>query len=202
MQKGLTWAGMAMALTFTTAAAGCSSGGANGGSGGTVGSGGGVGSGGRIGSGGSVAGGAGAGGAITTLNGSRSLGSLSPAEATQLCNDTYAYYSRAISQATLCKEAGLAFGVSSSAPTDAQLEQNCQSQGRGLPVGRSGCSNLQHHSQVLLDAGDPVRGLHIRPGRGFQFRGRRARELASVKPAICSPCGLWWPATRRRAARP
>ncbi|MES1206335.1 MAG: arabinofuranosidase catalytic domain-containing protein [Pseudomonadota bacterium] len=121
--------GLALALTFTIATAGCSSsGGAKGGAGGSPGSGGAVGLGGRMGSGGSGAGGTAAGGPLTTLTGSRSLGSLSSAEATQLCNDTYAYYARAISQATLCKEAGLAFGVSSSAPTDAQLQHNCQSQ--------------------------------------------------------------------------
>ena len=33
-----------------------------------------------------------------------------------------------ISQAVLCKEAGLAYSVSSSAPTDAQLQQNCKTQ--------------------------------------------------------------------------
>jgi hypothetical protein len=121
---------IAAALTIAIVSAGCSSSnGAKGaGTGGSPGSGGAVGSSGGVGSGGSAAGGTTGGGAVTTLSGSRSLGSLSPAEATQLCDDTYAYYGRAISQATLCKEAGLAFGVSSSAPTDAQLRQNCQSQ--------------------------------------------------------------------------
>ena len=120
-----------MVLMFTTATAGCSSGGAKGGAGGSIGSGGGVASGGRIGSGGSAAGGTSGGGSVTTVTGTKTLGSLSPAEATQLCNDIYAYYGRTISQSTLCKEAGLAFGISSSPSTDAQLEQNCQSQQTG-----------------------------------------------------------------------
>ena len=96
-------------------AAACSSGGGRGGASG--------GSGGYAGGGGAASGG----GSVTTLSGSKSLGSLSAADATQLCNDTYAYYQRSISQAVLCKESGLAYGVSSSAPTDAQLQQNCKS---------------------------------------------------------------------------
>jgi hypothetical protein len=40
------------------------------------------------------------------------------AEATQLCNDAYAYFGHAISRATSCKWKGLAYAISSSAPTD------------------------------------------------------------------------------------
>jgi hypothetical protein len=87
-----------------------------------------VSTGGSISSGGAGSGGAGGDGSITTLSGSKPLGSLTPSEATQLCNDTYAYYGKAISQATLCKSAGLTYGVSSSPPTDSQLQQNCASQ--------------------------------------------------------------------------
>ncbi|HVT07637.1 MAG TPA: hypothetical protein VHO67_09270, partial [Polyangia bacterium] len=123
------WFRIAVGMALATASAGCSSSGAKAGSGsgGGTATGGTVAAGGHVGSGGSAAGGT-VGGSVTTLSGSRSLGSLSSAEATQLCNDTYAYYGRAITQATLCKEAGLAFGVSSSAPNDAQLQQNCQTQ--------------------------------------------------------------------------
>jgi hypothetical protein len=50
------------------------------------------------------------------------------AEATQLCNDTYAYFGSAIPKATICRWKGLAYGVSSSAPTDAVLQQKCTMQ--------------------------------------------------------------------------
>jgi hypothetical protein len=53
---------------------------------------------------------------------------LSPADATKLCNDTYAYFGKQLSQADLCKWAGLAYGVSSSAASDAILQRNCKSQ--------------------------------------------------------------------------
>jgi len=127
MKNGLTRVGIAVALTLATIR--CSNNAANGGAAGATsaggvgnGAGGGVGAGGMVGAGGSTGAAA---GSVTGLSGSQALGSLTPAEATQLCNDTYAYYNRSISQAALCKEAGLAFGVSSSASTDAQLQMNC-----------------------------------------------------------------------------
>jgi hypothetical protein len=64
-------------------------------------------------------------GSVTTLSGTESLGSLTTAEATQLCNDAYAYFGRVISRATLCKATALTSAVSTSAPTDAVLQQNC-----------------------------------------------------------------------------
>ena len=67
-------------------------------------------------------------GSVTPLNESSTLGSLSPTDSAKLCSDTYAYFGRGISQSTLCKWAGLTYGVSSSAPSDSQLEQNCASQ--------------------------------------------------------------------------
>ena len=124
----LRWFVGATALAYTVVAGGCSGGGAKSGTGGSSSSGGTVGSGGGVGSGGTPGGGAGSGGPVTTLPPSKTLDSLTAAEATQLCNDTYAYYASAITQATLCKEAGLAFGVSSSSSTDAQLEKNCKTQ--------------------------------------------------------------------------
>src|SRR6185295_16506160 len=125
MQEGLARLGAPVALTFMMAAFGCSlrSDSTNNsvdalqkgdGSAGTAGA--------------SAAAGPGAAASVTTLSESKSLRSLSLAEAAQLCNDTYAYYGRSISQAVLCKEAGLAYGVSSSSPTDAQLRENCTKQ--------------------------------------------------------------------------
>ena len=67
----------------------------------------------------------GSGASVTTLDGTKSLGSLTAAEATQLCNDAYAYFGQAISRATLCKATGLSSAVSSSAPTDAVMQQYC-----------------------------------------------------------------------------
>jgi hypothetical protein len=67
-------------------------------------------------------------GAVTSVSDGTALGSLTPAESTELCNDTYAYFGRALNQASLCKWAGLTYGVSSSAPSDAMLEQNCASE--------------------------------------------------------------------------
>jgi hypothetical protein len=121
--------------------AGCSSGGASGtggsssggGAGGTGGrsssssTGGSVGSGGKSSSAGGAGGGS-AGSSITTLDGSKPIGTLTSTEANQLCSDIYTYYGQTISQANLCKWAGLSYGISSSAPTDSQLQTNCKSQ--------------------------------------------------------------------------
>jgi len=64
-------------------------------------------------------------GAVTTLPGGTAVNALSPAEVTQLCNDTYAYFASAIAKATTCKWRGLAYAASSSAPSDAQVQTNC-----------------------------------------------------------------------------
>lgn len=126
MHDRLTELGIAVALTFTIVNAGCSTDASKGtGAAGSPGAAGAVGTAGSPGSAG-VAGSAGTGSA--PLSGSKTLGSLSAAEATQLCNDTYDVFNRSIAKADLCKKAGLAFGVSSSAPTDPQLQQNCKSQ--------------------------------------------------------------------------
>ena len=76
---------------------------------------------------GTGSGGASASSSVTTLGSSQTLGSLTAAQDTQLCNDTFAYYGQAVSQATLCKSAGLTYAVSSSAPTDSKFQQNCTS---------------------------------------------------------------------------
>lgn len=62
------------------------------------------------------------------MSGNKPLGTLTPTESTQLCNDTYAYYGNMVSLATLCKATGLTYAVSTSAPTDSQLQQNCAGQ--------------------------------------------------------------------------
>ena len=63
-------------------------------------------------------------GSVTCLSDSKVLGSLAPTDSAALCSGTYAYFGRALNQATLCKWAGLTYGVSSSAPSASQLEQN------------------------------------------------------------------------------
>jgi hypothetical protein len=108
-------------------AAGCSSS-ANGASGVGGSTGGGVGgsaAGGSNGTGGSNAADAGGGTAVTPIMGSKTLGSLTAAQATQLCNDTSAYFGRNITKAQACKFAALTFSISSSAPTEADLRIGC-----------------------------------------------------------------------------
>ncbi len=68
----------------------------------------------------------GSGASVTTLSGTRSLDSLTAGELTQLCSDAYAYFSHVITRATLCKATGLTTAVSSSAPTDAAMQQYCR----------------------------------------------------------------------------
>jgi len=125
MRNGLV--GLASALLLASLAnIGCSNGG---GSGGTAGTGGGSGSTGTAGtsSGAGTTGTGGTGGSapVTTLPGGTAVNALSPSEATQLCNDTYAYFGTAIAKATTCKWRGLAYAASSSAPSDAQAQTNC-----------------------------------------------------------------------------
>jgi len=123
---------LALVLVTTIATAGC----ADYSSGATVGTGGSLNAGGATPTGGSAStaiGGTGAGGAtavgsVTNISAIQVLGTLSAAQATQLCSDAYAYYGSAISHATTCKWKGLVFGVSSSAPTDEVLQANCATQ--------------------------------------------------------------------------
>jgi hypothetical protein len=53
------------------------------------------------------------------------LNALTTDEATQLCNETYAYFGTAITPATICKWKGVYFATQSSAPTEEKLRQNC-----------------------------------------------------------------------------
>jgi hypothetical protein len=128
----------------TSSPTGGGTGGSNG-SGGTTASGGQSGTGGSSGSGGAGSGGASGGSSVTTLSGGKTLGSLTSSEATQLCNNTYSYFESTISQADLCKWQGLSYGVSSSAPSDTQLQQNCKSQETpclSAQLGTASCSSI------------------------------------------------------------
>jgi hypothetical protein len=168
MRNGRTRLFGVMALAWTTATFGCSSSSSDGGAGGSVSSsgsggaaslGGGSGhagtGGGSSGNGGvtslggsSASGGSSGGSAVTTLSGIRPVNALTTAEATQLCNDTYAYFGSASSTATTCKWRGLSYAASSSAPSQAVLQQNCSSQESGCVQAakpwdnNSGCSDI------------------------------------------------------------
>ena len=107
--------------SIATATAGCSSSGSTGGTGGSTG---GAGTGGTS-SGGGSGGGGSSGASVTTISGTTALNALTPTQVTQLCDDTYAYFGSAIPKATTCRWRGLAYGASSSAPTDAQLQTSC-----------------------------------------------------------------------------
>ena len=102
-------------LASTLATAGCSSSSSDGGTGGSSSTGGVVGMGGSSSTGGSV----------TSLSGDKPLTTLTPADVAQLCTDTYAYFGNAIPQATACKWRGLRTAVSSSSPTDTDLQAAC-----------------------------------------------------------------------------
>jgi hypothetical protein len=106
---------MATALASLMAGAGCSStsngSGAGGGTGGSA-----TGTGGTAG---------GTGSSVTGVSGTKTIGSLSAAEATQLCNDTYGYFGTAIPHATACKWNGLYRAASSSSMTTDQLRTGC-----------------------------------------------------------------------------
>lgn len=109
---------------------GSSTGGAATSPGGAAGAGGSSGSGGGGGSGtsGGTANGGAAGapaGSVTTLSESKTIGSLTADEGTQLCNDTYTYFGTATPKAVACKWVGLAYAASSSSPTEEKLRQNC-----------------------------------------------------------------------------
>jgi hypothetical protein len=78
--------------------------------------------------GGSGAAGGSSSGAVTTLAETKALNALTTAEAAQLCSDTYAYFANAVGGATSCKWKGVYYATQSSAPTQAQLTQNCLNQ--------------------------------------------------------------------------
>ena len=117
---------LAIALTgWMLAAAGCSE--SNDGPGGSAGSGGGVAGAGGGGGGSPGSAGSGGGSAVTSISGSKALGTLTAAESTQLCDDTKAYFKSSISKANSCKFSALSNAASTSAPSDAVLRTNCTS---------------------------------------------------------------------------
>ena len=117
MRYGLTGFLGTMLLASAMASTGCSDTADDG----TAAGGGSGGAGGGGGSGGT----AGGGNDVTTLSSSATLMTLTPADATKLCDDTYAYFRTAIPTASACKWKGLSFATSSSAPTQEQLRANC-----------------------------------------------------------------------------
>jgi hypothetical protein len=64
-------------------------------------------------------------GSVTAIGGDKALNSLTPDEATQLCDDSYVYFGTAIPKQVACKWQGLSYAASSSAPTQEKLRQNC-----------------------------------------------------------------------------
>jgi hypothetical protein len=128
MRNGFIGLASAMALALTMATVGCSSSSNSGGSGGSSNSGGTTGTGGSSNTGGTGVGGTSGGNSVTSLSGSKAINTLTTTEATQLCNDVYAYFGRAISRPTMCKSDGLTRALSTSPTTDVQLQDNCKAQ--------------------------------------------------------------------------
>jgi hypothetical protein len=62
---------------------------------------------------------------VTTLAGTTVLGALTDAEATQLCDDIWAYFETAISPEIFCKYKGLSTATSSSPHTEEDLRNAC-----------------------------------------------------------------------------
>ncbi len=144
MRNGFIGLVTAMVVASTISAAGCSSSSNTAGTGGSGGSTG-AGTGGSSGTGGSAGG-----TSVTSVSSTKAVNksALSAAEATQLCNDTYAYFGTAITRANGCKWRGLSYASSSSAPSEAVLQQNCTNQesaclsGDGGAFTNPGCNDL------------------------------------------------------------
>jgi hypothetical protein len=87
---------------------------------------------------------------VTTLDDSKTLNTLAPADTTQLCKDTYSYFNSNISMATACKYKGLSLATASSAPSDSEFQKICKDNqsactqaGTGVGSAESpGCSGL------------------------------------------------------------
>jgi hypothetical protein len=95
--------------------------------------------------GGQAGGGASGGSSVTSLSGSKALNALTKAEVSQLCIDSYGTLETVISHATTCKWKGLVYAISSSAPSDAILKQNCTSQEAAClqsSAGSSACEGI------------------------------------------------------------
>jgi len=123
---------------------------------------------------GSATGTGGSGNSVTTVSGTKAIGTLSAAEAMQLCNDTYFYFDSAIPHAMACKWNGLYRASSSSSMTQDQL--------------RTGCS-LAENSCLQSDA-----GAFSNPGCGdlptnctatvMQYSACIADEVAEFKQLV------------------
>jgi hypothetical protein len=121
MRTGLIEHTIAILLATTLAISGCSENANNGGTGG-----GGTGAGMGGGAGGNTGGGGTGGGTtVTSLPASKALGTLTAAEATQLCDDVKAYYGTAITKASSCKWSAIFGAASSSSPNNMALQNNC-----------------------------------------------------------------------------
>lgn len=76
---------------------------------------------------GGSSGGSSGGAAVTSLSGSKTLGSLSSADAKQLCDDLNSYFSKTITKDTACKWRALISAASSSSPSETALKSFCSS---------------------------------------------------------------------------
>jgi hypothetical protein len=154
---GVSSGGMAGGVANTS---GSSAGGAAG-TGGSLSTSGAGGTGGSSSTGGAGGTGGGSGGAspsaVTTLSDTKTLGSLTPDEGMQLCNDTFAYFGTATPKPVACKWAGLAYAASSSSPTEEKLRQNCSGHETACQdtvpwAMNSGCSPLPATCQATVAA--------------------------------------------------
>jgi hypothetical protein len=62
---------------------------------------------------------------VTTIDDTTVLSTFTDAEATQLCDDIWAYFESTIGTETFCKWRGLSYATSSSAHSEEQLRANC-----------------------------------------------------------------------------
>ena len=72
-------------------------------------------------------GGTGSAGAVTSVNGTKPLNTLTAAESTQLCKDSGAYVGRAVSKVNACKALALVLTALGSPTTEAQARATCAS---------------------------------------------------------------------------
>jgi hypothetical protein len=164
MRKGLISVVGSLLLASTTATMGCGSSPSGGGSGGSSSSGGAVGSSSKGGASGgssstsaggsssstSAGGSSSSGTSVTTLDDTKAMNTLTAADTTQLCKDTYAYFNSNISMETACKYKGLSLATASSAPSDSEFQKICKDNQSactkaGTGVGSAenpGCSGL------------------------------------------------------------
>ena len=175
---GSTGSGGATSSGGSSSSGGAVSSGGSSSSGGTAGTGGTAGRGGTVGSGGSsTGGGAGGGSSVTTLSGSKPLGTLTPTEATQLCDDTYTYFGQAIRQADPVQVDRADLRRVEQRPLGCEAAGELQGPGKLLPRGRPRQPQLRGHPRDLYGHGVAVLGLHHRQGRGLERRGEPSGRL-------------------------